>query len=155
MVCGAVEARNSWKSKQNPDGKDKAPGVWNQTKSNVKVAWETFGMKPGKDYKTSKELNDKLNEARNNKKAAEGAAEGAKKADNAIQEAAKQDTNFGNLMARMVTLYGEQTGDGKARLLEALGEVYNTFSDSDKDVKELMADLEKEGTGAYQAAKSH
>jgi hypothetical protein len=152
-VCAAVEAANSWKSVLNPQGEKKAPGVWNQTKSNVKVGWEKHDLKPGKDYDTAQKLNELLQAAREAAKAKESNDDASETTDKAVQEAAKENQAFANLLHRIAKLYGEQTDDGKARMIESLAELYNQYNDTDKETKELMADLTgAEGVEVQQAA---
>lgn len=147
-VMGTIEARNSWKSKQNPEGTDKAPAVWVQTKSNMKTAWEKFGITP-KQVKTTAELNEKLNTARKEAKQASEDAENSKETNNAIVEANQIDKSFSNLLVKMVSLYDRLDDDGRLDMFEALSTVYNQFSEeageaAEDEIAALLGDLPEE-----------
>lgn len=152
-VMGTIEARQSWKSKQNPAGEKTAPSVWTQTKSNMKVAWENFNISP-KSIETTQQLNEELNKARKAKKESDKSDDASETATKAIEQASQTtDQGFANLLVKLTKLYSwMESDDEKKSFRDDLAEVYNLYSDTDKDIKELLGDLDSQGVEVQKAA---
>ena len=148
-LCGSVEARKSWKSKQNPQGTpDTMPAVWKQYKSNIKTAWEQFDITP-KDVDTVSQLNKELNAARKAKNEADTAKTGDATTD-AIVKAINVDSKLASAIGKLTKIFDKIDVEQQNEMLEELHTLANYFEDQ-LEAKEETAE-EDEALAAEMAA---
>lgn len=135
----AVEAMKSWKSKQNPDGADTPPTVWQQYKSDVKIAWEKFGITP-KQAKTMHTLKERLNAARKAAKEQKDHDSEGEASAKALEHAAEIDTSLASLIGAMSKVYDSLSSDSQRDMLSRMNELLADFT----EVAELEAHLDEE-----------
>ena len=144
-LCGSIEARQSWKSKQNPVGEKTAPTVWKQYKSNIKTAWENFDITP-QDVDTVSQLNKALNAARKEKKEQE-TAETGEATTGAIVEALNTDSKLGAAMGSITQCFDQLSPELQAEMLSELHGVVAYFED--------QLDAEEPESGEIAALEAH
>lgn len=157
-LSGSVEARKSWKSKQNPEGSKTAPTVWKQYKSNIKVAWSDFGISP-QDVKTVHELNKALQEARKAKTEADSTTSGEATTD-ALAKAINVDSRLASVIGAITQCFDALEQEDQGDMLEALEAVYYQFEagneESDlEDETALLASHLEDQQAAVQQVQGH
>jgi len=146
-LCGSIEARKSWTSKQNPEGTKKAPDVWAQYKSNVKCLWDNFDVSP-KGITTVSELNKTLNKKRVAKKEQTDKEEAVKVSSEALSNVINHDSKLGAAMGAITECFDSISADLQGELLEELKTLVTYFTDQastdsteDTDSADIDADL--------------
>jgi len=157
-LCGAVEAKKSWKSEQNPQGSKSASETvpaWTQYKSNIKIAWTDFNITP-QDYDSTGKLNKLLNEARKAKKDLKSADTGSEQLADTVNDAGLVDQRLAGILNKFTKLFASCDTDSQTIILEELISCYNGIVEGSTDdlTKELQAETHKEAKQA-QASASH
>jgi hypothetical protein len=123
-----IEQAKGWKSAQNKEGKDKAPDVWKQYKSNGKKFLELGGVLD-QEINSTHALNDKLQELRKAKADVGNTDESAETVTTAIMTAAGQDMIFAQVLAKLAGIYGMLEPDIQAEMLASLESTVNEYKD--------------------------
>lgn len=134
----AIEAENSFKSKQNPAGANTAPKMFVQYKSNVKVAWEK-GIAPT-SVDTMSKLSKALQAKRKATKEQAEAEQTAQAEGEVIAEAVQTSNLLANVLGAIATTYDRLPETDQADLLEALQAVTQEYS----EIADLVEHMEEE-----------
>jgi len=157
-LCGAVEAKKSWKSEQNPQGSKSASETvpaWTQYKSNIKIAWTDFNITP-QDYDSTGKLNKLLNEARKAKKDLKSADTGSEQLADTVNDAGLVDQRLAGILNKFTKLFASCDTDSQTIILEELAECYNGIVEgSTDDLAKELAGTETHDKEAKQASASH